>query len=112
MPGWWIYTFFPASRARDDHDFLPVDELTALLTQAGFIEVHATREHQPEVQSVGRMLEYARSRYRTSQLISIADQDYEEGLGRLQEGALTAGGEATVASEICLVFITANRPSA
>ena len=112
MPGWWIYTFFPASRARDDQDFLPVDELTALLTQAGFIEVHATREHQPEVQSVGRMLEYARSRYRTSQLISIADQDYEEGLGRLQEGVLTAGGEAIVASEICLVFITANRPSA
>ena len=110
MPGWWIYTFFPAARARDTQDFLPVDQLSALLTKAGFIEVRVTREHQPEAQYAGRMLDYARSRYRTSEVISIPDRDYEDGLGQLQERALQAGHSATVPSEICLVFITADRP--
>lgn len=111
MRDWIVYRYFPTSRECDLADFLPVDKLIAVMQQAGFRRVRVRRELTPSEENLGQFLAYASQRYRTSHLMEIADQDYEDGLAGIRADIQGATGKAVVPSEICLVWITGNRPA-
>jgi ubiquinone/menaquinone biosynthesis C-methylase UbiE len=109
MPGWIVYTYFPAARQRDFEDCLPVEEFAALMTKAGFSNIQISRRHWREKEDLKRFFEYASQRYRTSQLMAISDSDFKMGIARLAEEIEKSGGAACVDSEICLVTIIGDK---
>ncbi len=109
MPGWWVYTYFPAARQRDFEDLLTVEELTALMAKAGFSNIQINRQHWSEKESLKHCLDYASPRYRTSQLMAISDGDFKAGLARLTEEIEKFGGDTRVDSEICLFTLTGDK---
>jgi ubiquinone/menaquinone biosynthesis C-methylase UbiE len=110
MAGWIVYTFFPAARQRDLADFLPVDEVTALMERAGFCNLQVKYQHSHRKEKLNDFLNYASQRHRTSQLMAIGLKDYESGIAKLKEQVAQLGTSACVSSEICLVWITSDKP--
>ena len=109
MPGWIVYTYFPAARQRDFEDCLPAEEFAALMTEAGFSNIQINRQHWHEKEGLKHFLDYASPRYRTSQLMAISDGDFKAGLARLTEEIEKSGDDACVDSEICLVTIKGDK---
>jgi SAM-dependent methyltransferase len=109
MPGWIVYTYFPAARQRDFEDLLPVEEFATLMTKAGFSNIQISRQHWHEKWDLKHFLEYASPRYRTSQLMAISDGDFKAGIARLTEEIGKFGGDACVDSEICLFTLTGDK---
>lgn len=113
MQGWLLYRFFPAAWALDQQDFWPVERFTAALATLGCANVQAQRDHRTSHESLHDFATYAAQRHRTSQFIAIPDADYEAGMARLRAALAAAPeGEATVASEFCLVTISGDKPGA
>jgi ubiquinone/menaquinone biosynthesis C-methylase UbiE len=110
MLDWIVYTYFPESRLRDLADFLPVDQLTALMQETGFCNIHVRYKHSQSEENLNDFLTYASQRHRTSQLIAIPDHAYEEGIAKLKEYTGKVGMGFRVSSEICLVWITGDKP--
>jgi SAM-dependent methyltransferase len=110
MPGWIIYTCFPASKQRDFEDFLPLDTITLLMRKAGFTNIQFRRQLNHREERLDEFLEYASQRYRTSQLIAILDKDYEDGIAGLKARVASQGVHSCVASEICLIWVTGDKP--
>jgi SAM-dependent methyltransferase len=110
MPGWIVYTYFPASRRRDLSDFLPVDGLTSLMEKTGFHHMQIKRMHRRSEENLSEFLCYAAQRHRTSQLMAIHDDDYEEGIVNLKDSVGQLDNMNHVSSEINLVWITGDKP--
>lgn len=110
MPGWILYTWFPTSRQRDLSDFLPVDELTDLMQKTGFCNVSVRCSHSRSEEVLNDFLKYASQRHRTSQLMAIQDNEYESGVSKLRDCVAKLGSDFRVSSEICLVWITGDKP--
>lgn len=110
MTGWIVYTYFPASRQRDLSDFLPVNEITSQMEVAGFCNIQVKRDHKKSEENLSEFLRYASQRHRTSQLIAIQDREYEDGIARLKDQIINLGDDFRVPSEICLVWITGDKP--
>lgn len=110
MSGWIVYTYFPASRGRDLADFLPVDQLMALMQRLGFWNIDAKYKHSRNEENLGDFLKYASGRHRTSQLMVIPDADYQKGLSTLREDVKRLGKASRMPSEICLVCVTGDKP--
>jgi SAM-dependent methyltransferase len=110
MPGWIVYTYFPASKRRDLEDFLPMDKLTSLMREVGFTNLQVKRQHSHKEERLGEFLEYASHRHRTSQLIAIPDEDYRDGLSMLKECVAKLGNQSRISSEICLIWVTGDKP--
>lgn len=110
MPGWIVYTWFPQSRQRDLSDFLPVDELTNLMQKTGFCNIGVRCQHRHREENLNEFLKYASQRHRTSQLSAIRDEAYEVGIKNLKGSVVQLGMDAHVSSEICLVWITGDKP--
>ncbi len=111
MGGWIVYRFFPASQRRDHQDCLPEDRLVALLRQVGFRRIHVRRQLDRGQKTVAEFLAYASQRHRTSQLIAIPDRDYNEGLARIEESFSRDGGDTCVPTELCRIWILADKPA-
>ena len=109
MPGWIVYTYFPAARQRDFEDCLPAEEFAALMTEAGFSNIQISRQHWQEKEGLKHFFEYASQRYRTSQLMAISDDDFKTGIARLTEEVEKSGDATCVDSEICLVTIIGDK---
>lgn len=110
MPGWILYTFFPAARRRDLLDFLPVDVITTLMEKAGFSNIRVKYSHLPSEENLHDFLIYASQRHRTSQLMAISQSDYDASLSELKKCAAQLGAESRFSSEICLVWVIGNKP--
>lgn len=110
MPGWIVYTFFPAAHQRDLSDFLPVDDLAARMDKAGFCNIQVKYQHTHRTENLNDFLNYASQRHRTSQLMAIQGDEYEAGVAKLKATVVQLGGDAQIASEICIVWITADKP--
>lgn len=110
MPEWIVYTYFPTSRERDLSDFLPVEELTALMQKTGFCDLRVKYKPERREEKLKDFLAYASQRHRTSQLIAIPDHDYEAGVAKLTANVASLGVDSHVVSEISLVQIVANKP--
>src|SRR5205823_7032597 len=111
MPSWSIYQFFPAAKRLDHQHFLPAESLVELMRAAGFVDVQVTRSRRRTREPVAEFLAYARQRHRASQLIALSDDEYRAGIRRLEQAAAeSAGSQATVDSESCLLTIQADKP--
>ena len=110
MPGWIIYRYFPTTRQRDLIDFLPVDHLTAVMQETGFCNIRLEYKHSRKEENLGDFLRYASRRHRTSQLMAIPDSDYVEGIAKLREHVERPGIDSQISSEICLVWVTGDKP--
>jgi ubiquinone/menaquinone biosynthesis C-methylase UbiE len=110
MPGWIVYTYFPTSKERDLADFLPVGKLTHLMQETGFCNVQVTSRHTRREENLNDFLHYASQRHRTSQLLAIGQNDYDSGIAELKERVAQFGTGAHISSEICLVWITSDKP--
>lgn len=109
MPGWIVYTYFPAAWERDQQDFLPVDELAGMLEEVGFSNVQIRRQRRLEKNTLGGFLAYAVQRFRTSQLMAIDDKEYRGGIAALRKEIEKCGEQAYVDSELCLVTVTGDK---
>ncbi len=90
-----------------------MDGLVRLMEDAGFEDVHVTREDLSREEDVGEFQSYVSDRYRTSQLLAIPDHAYTGGLQRLREAVAGAAGEPLVAhSEFVRVTLRGNKPPA
>jgi ubiquinone/menaquinone biosynthesis C-methylase UbiE len=110
MPDWIIYQFFPDAWERDQGDFLPIERFTALLAEAGFHTIQANWHQVAKEESLSDFFAYASARYRTSQLIAIADEAYQDGLNRIQARLDEAAGQPlTFHSELCFVRVRGSK---
>ena len=110
MADWLVYRYFPAAKRQDFKDFLTAESFVERMLDAGFTNTAITRTYRKEELSVREFLDYASQRYRTSQLMVISDQSYEEGLNALQEDINQYGDSRNLESQICLVTITGDKP--
>lgn len=110
MTEWKVYRYFPAAQQRDFMDFLTVDSFINRMMDTGFVNTVIRRTYYTEKLSLREYLDYASQRYRTSQLMVISDQSYEEGLVALQEDIRDFGDSWCLGSEICLVTIKGDKP--
>lgn len=110
MPGWIVYRYFPASMQRDLIDFLPVDELTSLMEGTGYCNVRVKYRHDRSEENLSDFLKYASQRHRTSQLMAIPHKDYLDGISTLKEDVKRPGKASRISSEICLVWVSGDKP--
>jgi len=110
MRDWILYQYFPAARERDFRDFLPVEELVALLEEAGFINIRVDHQYRCDKAELSQFLAYASRRYRTSQLMVISDGDYQAGITQLKSDLIDSGKVAGVDSDFCLVTMSGDKP--
>jgi SAM-dependent methyltransferase len=110
MAGWIVYTYFPKSRQRDFADFLPLSDLTSQMEKIGFCNVQVKRVRSKNDENLNEFLLYASQRHRTSQLITIRDREYEDGIARLKDDVANLGVGACVSSELCRVWVMADKP--
>ncbi len=110
MHDWIVYRYFPASHACDLADFVPESELVAIAKCAGFRDVSVRRELAHTEETLGDFLAYASQRHRTSHLLEIGDRDYDDGIARIKDSISHLGTDACVASEICLLWLTCDKP--
>lgn len=109
MVNWIVYTYFPAARARDFQDFLPIEDLVNRMEATGFSNIQVNRQYRQEQLDLGQFLEYASQRYRTSQLVAIPDTDYEAGVARLTSLVESSHKHRLVDSELCLVTVSGDK---
>ena len=109
MADWIVYQYFPASWERDLSDFLPVDELVTRMEKIGFRNIQVKRDHNWNEWNLYEFLCYASQRHRTSQLITIRDHEYEDGIAKLKDDIVKLGNGFRVPSEICLVWISGDK---
>jgi SAM-dependent methyltransferase len=110
MLDWIVYTYFPESRQRDLADFLPVDQLKALMQETGFCNIRVRYKHSQREENLNDFLTYASQRHRTSQLMVIPEGAYNEGIAKLRKYVENVGTDFQVSSEICLVWIIGDKP--
>jgi len=109
MPGWIVYKFFPSARKRDLMDFLPINELRALMEKTGFYNIRVKHQHRHTKEKLSDFLNYASQRHRTSQLMAIRGDEYEAGVAMLKASVQQLGNDAHIASEFCLVWISGDK---
>lgn len=109
MTGWLIYKYFPVAKERDFVDFLPADTFVGLMETAGFTDVQVSRQHRRRQEDLRQFLQYALSRYRTSQLMVISDDEHRAGIDQLAEDIKQSGGNFTAESESCLITVIGNK---
>ena len=109
MQDWIVYTYFPAAWERDRQDFLPVADFAGMLEDVGFSKVQIRRQYRREYTTLGEFLAYSLQRFRTSQLMAIADSEYRFGLVKLKKEIEKCGEQSPVDSELCLVTVTGDR---
>ena len=109
MPGWAVYSYFPATWERDLVDFLAQEEVECLLGSSGFVRVKVTKDHSEPEQDLVEFARAVRQRV-VSQVALLSEADYVEGLRRVQGELLRDPGRAMpVPSELCLITITADK---
>ena len=108
MGGWVYYHYFPTAYALDLQHYLTLAEFQQLLAETGFVNIRLERNHFHYEQDLGQFLALVRDRVAASQLIAIADAEYESGLARI-EVDLNERNLYSFISEICLITLRADK---
>lgn len=101
---WWVYEYFPAALEADRQRYLPTDRIRELMRAAGFSRCETRMiQHLPREMTVSE----ARSagfldRTSTSQLMVIADAEYEAGRKRIESAERTSDGAKILRSDLRL----------
>jgi SAM-dependent methyltransferase len=110
MANWLYYRYFPAAFEADLQDYLPLEALIDLVIEAGFNRVMVDLDHFSMEEDLAQFAATARQRHYSSQLLIIADADYQAGLSRLEADLRQAGGQPLpVKNEICLMTLIADK---
>ena len=109
MAGWIYYHYFPAAQALDFAHYLTVGELQSLLQEIGFVNIQLEYNHFHYEQDLVQFLALAQDRVAASQLIAIADADYERGLAQLAADVAHNPPITTFNSETCLITLGADK---
>jgi ubiquinone/menaquinone biosynthesis C-methylase UbiE len=110
MTGWIIYQYFPAAEFRDYQDFLTRDRFIELMREAGFRHISIKQTEQIREENLQDFLNYGSQRYRTSQLMSISDAEYDEGMRRIKADLEQSAGEKKfVKSQLSFVTISGDK---
>ena len=104
---WALYDYFPAAREQDLRDFLPNEEIMAMMREVGFVNVSVSLETIEFEQSLQEFADEAGRRV-ASQLTVISEADYQAAL-RWVEQELERGQIASVRSAICMMKIKGNK---
>ena len=110
MSGWIIYRFFPAAWEKDLQDFLPKEEIECLFRDVGFRNVAVSLQRRSYEIPLREFLESARQRIHVSQLVTISDADYQNGLTRIEQ-ALKENTSAVLSNEIGLIKVIGDKPA-
>jgi ubiquinone/menaquinone biosynthesis C-methylase UbiE len=112
VPNWYVYDFFPETLARDVERFPSASQRTAWLVAAGFTRI--------EVKLVERIrsthtLEEAResgilSASFTSQLTELSENQYSDGIQRIEAAAASTGESFRLRVDLVLYATEARRP--
>jgi hypothetical protein len=81
------------------------------MKQTGFCDICVSYQHSANEEKLNDFLKYASQRHRTSQLMAIQDDEYEAGIAMLKAKVAELGNNASISSEICLVWIIADKPA-
>lgn len=108
MPDWVYYHYFPTSYALDLDHYLTLDELQTLLAETGFVNIQLESNHFHYEQELAQFLALVQDRIAASQLIAIADADYEAGVARLMAD-VNNHLSPSYNSEICLITLCADK---
>jgi ubiquinone/menaquinone biosynthesis C-methylase UbiE len=103
MPSWWIYHYFPSTRAIDQERFWSRKRIKAELKNRGFTARIATTEMKEL--SIQNLVAEAENRD-ISQLTLIDEPEYEEGIDRMKDDL--QGGKS-YHGELVLLRIVAER---
>jgi SAM-dependent methyltransferase len=99
---WWIYDYFASTVVRDRERYLPAARIRELMHRAGFerCDTHVV-QHRPAQMTVEEADRRGfLDRSSTSQLMSISDSEYEEGLKRVRQDDMEARGRLILRSDL------------
>jgi hypothetical protein len=80
------------------------------MQKTGFCNIRLGYKHKRSEENLYDFLAYASQRHRTSQLMAISDREYADGISKIRESVGKLGMESRISSEICLVWVTGNKP--
>lgn len=110
MPDWIYYAYFPEARDRDLADFWPPDRIVAEMRSAGFDPIVAALDHHRYDHDLADFWEIARHRNNNSQLITLSDRAYADGLRALEADIADAGVPRARPDHICFLTICGDKP--
>ena len=102
--GWWVYDYFPETRAIDRARFTPVRMLRAELVRAGFSAAESSEADHIEVVQLASEAFANRiiDRTFTSQLTVLTDDEFDAGIQRIRAADADAGGELRLVADFHL----------
>lgn len=110
MLDWAFYGYFPAARDSDLQDFLPPDDIRSIMEQTGFQRISVNVEHFRYETTLKDFTAGVRRRDICSQLMTISDADYQNGLENLDREVAAKGEGAILSVHGCLVKMVGIKP--
>jgi hypothetical protein len=112
VPDWYVYEFFPETLTRDVERFPSASQRTAWLVAAGFTRIEVKLVER--IQST-HTLEEARasgilSASFTSQLTELSENQYSDGIQRMEAAAASTGASFRLRVDLVLYATEARRP--
>ena len=110
MPDFIYYPYFPEAQTRDLEDFWPPKQIKEEMRSAGFTAVTLKRRHLRFDHELADFLATARRRENNSQLITLSDAAYAEGLRMLERDLADASLPHARPDHLCFVTIRGDKP--
>jgi SAM-dependent methyltransferase len=106
-----LYAYFPEALEADQRDFPPHGRIREELASCGFADVRSSRSWVRARPTLAEFAATVRRRDWCSQLMTIADKAYEDGLRRVETELQEPGAASKrVDSTVCLLKIVAEKP--
>jgi SAM-dependent methyltransferase len=104
---WWVYDYFPETRAVDLERFAPVRALRGELAQAGFAWAQSFEADRIDVlmPAAEALVNGVVDRSFTSQLTMLTDEEFARGAERMRAADRDAGGELQLAADFYLFAV-------
>lgn len=106
---WLYYAYFPEAKTRDFADFWPPDVIVSEMTATGFAGVAVARLHVQRERDLAELLSAVRFRERNSQLLSLSDTAYADGLRRIERDLDDPQTPEMHADHLCFVTMRGDR---
>ncbi|HXC28668.1 MAG TPA: methyltransferase domain-containing protein [Stellaceae bacterium] len=111
MPDFIYYLYFPEACEHDLADFWPPRRIAAEMRAAGFVTVTTRRRHLRFDHDLADFLETVRRRENNSQLMTLSDAAYADGLRRLELELAGKSPPPPYPDHLCFVTIRGDKPA-
>lgn len=109
MRDWLYYRYFPAALQRDLHDFMPHEALEALMRRVGFDPVTTELQTIAYEEDLHQFLQTVNRRDTCSQLMTLSDGEYRNGLQLLGQDLQQAPVPYPVPTQITILTLAADK---